>query len=449
MVNFSYCREVKNLFKEEESAKINVLFDVSVLANGAEMTTARSGVFFVAYNILIEMLKRKELNIKFYCNPSKRFLVDMVVIKDYLLASVPFVEYTFWDKKIANYEKVKYENKKNQGNKMLRPFIKMALNFSTLMSGLANVFCPQNKSLMGFDVFFSPWGSVPQSVNKIESIKKYLFVHDIIPLIFPENFPDIKKKNSALYKQFHVFDNNVYYFTNSEYTKSDFVKHTGFDAEKVSVAPLSTGIKYENIKDINKIDEIKNKYNIPLDKKYLFSLCSLEPRKNLIFAVKNFIEFIKRNNIDDFVFVLGGGHWDIFIQKLNETISNLVDFQDKIIKIGYVSDEDLPYLYNGAEMFVFPSIYEGFGMPILEAMKSGCPVICSNVTSMPEVIGDCGIQISPDNDEELIKAFEKMYFDKEFRTKCIEQGLQRAKIFSWENAVKIISDKIIKDFQMN
>ena len=83
-------------------------------------------------------------------------------------------------------------------------------------------------------------------------------------------------------------------------------------------------------------------------------------------------------------------------------------------------------------MFIYPSLYEGFGLPVLEAMKCGCPVITSNVSSLPEVIGQAGIQIDPKNDEELIKAYEKMYYDSFFRELCIERGLIRAKNFSWE-----------------
>ena len=267
----------------------------------------------------------------------------------------------------------------------------------------------------------------------------------MIPLIFPENFPDMQDEKSSIYKRFHSFDNDVFYFANSEYTKQDFVKHTNISSENVAVIPLSTGIKYDVIRDKNQIDLVKEKYNIPKNKKYLFSLCTLEPRKNLVFAVKNFIEFIKRNNIDDFVFVLGGGHWKHFIEQLNDAIGDLDSFQDKIIKIGYVFDEDLAALYGGAEMFVFPSLYEGFGMPILEAMKCGCPVICSNVSSMPEVIGDCGIQINPTDDEELINAFKTMYFDGEQREKFINKGLDRAKSFTWEKSVDVIIEEISKN----
>ena len=100
-------------------------------------------------------------------------------------------------------------------------------------------------------------------------------------------------------------------------------------------------------------------------------------------------------------------------------------------------------LYSGAEMFIYPSFYEGFGMPVLEAMKCGLPVICSNTTSLPEVIGDCGIQINPYSDKELVEAMEKMYFDREFRDVCIRKGLERVKLFTWKKCVDIITNTIV------
>ena len=102
-------------------------------------------------------------------------------------------------------------------------------------------------------------------------------------------------------------------------------------------------------------------------------------------------------------------------------------------------------LYSGAEMFLFPSLYEGFGIPVLEAMKCGLPVICSNTTSLPEVIGDCGIKINPTSDQEMLSAMEKMYFDRDFREKCIEKGVERAKLFTWKKCVDVISETIKKD----
>jgi len=98
-------------------------------------------------------------------------------------------------------------------------------------------------------------------------------------------------------------------------------------------------------------------------------------------------------------------------------------------------------------MFVFPSLYEGFGLPVLEAMKCGCPVITTNLTSIPEVISDCGILIDMENNpkEQFVEAISKIYSDENFREDCSKKGLERAKLFSWTKCTRIIVEKIKKD----
>ena len=215
--------------------------------------------------------------------------------------------------------------------------------------------------------------------------------------------------------------------------------------DDITVIPLAANDNFYHEKDTKKIKAVRTKYNIPADKKYVFSLCTLEPRKNLIRAVKTFIEFIKKNKIDDMVFVLGGAHWDEFIGKLESEIDDLGKYKDKIIRAGYIDDADLAALYSGAEWFVYTSQYEGFGLPPLEAMQCGCPVITSNTSSLPEVVGDAGIMIDWDNDEQHIAAYEKYYFDDKYRNDMAKSGLKHAKDFSWKHTVDIIINQMQKD----
>ena len=142
--------------------------------------------------------------------------------------------------------------------------------------------------------------------------------------------------------------------------------------------------------------------------------------------------FIKKNGINDLYLVLCGSGWDAFLPKLKKSMDYLGEFGKYIIKTGYADDEDVPVLYSGALWFVYTSQYEGFGLPPLEAMSCGCPVITSNNSSLPEVVGDAGIMIDYDSEEQHIEAFEKMYYDKSFRNSCIEKGLERAGKFSWD-----------------
>ena len=167
-------------------------------------------------------------------------------------------------------------------------------------------------------------------------------------------------------------------------------------------------------------------------------------RQNLIRAVKCFAAFIRKNNIDDLVFVLGGAHWDRFISILESEIENLNELKDKILKIGYVDDADQAALYSGALFFVYTSQYEGFGLPPLEAMSCGTPVITSNNSSLPEVVGGAAIMIDYDDDAAHIKAYEDYYFNEELRKENSKKGLEQARKFSWEKCADIMVEEFKK-----
>ena len=147
---------------------------------------------------------------------------------------------------------------------------------------------------------------------------------------------------------------------------------------------------------------------------------------------------MKRNEISDLIFILGGGSWDSFIDLFNEKLGDYKNFSDRFILLGYVDDEDLSVLYSNAEWFVYTSQYEGFGLPPLEAMQCGCPVIVSNNSSLPEVVGDAGLLIDWDSDEQHIAAYEKYYFDENLRKENSKKGLEQAKLFSWKKTVNQI-----------
>ena len=285
-----------------------------------------------------------------------------------------------------------------------------------------------------FNSYLSPAHAIPNEIKKLKIGKKYTILYDLMPVLYSEYYPDSNNEMFWHNVLINSLNSKDYYFAISEYTRRDFLKHyTKLDANKVFTTLLASN---ESFKKVDKnLSSIKQKYNIPQDKKYIFSLCTLEPRKNLIRAVKTFIDFIKKNDIDDMVFVLGGGQWDFFIEKLDKEIEDLGMYKDKVIKAGYIDDKDLPALYTSAEWFVYTSQYEGFGLPPLEAMSCGCPVITSNNSSLPEVVGDAGIMIDWDSDEQHIKAYEKYYFEEAYRNEMAHKGLERSTHFSWEKCV--------------
>lgn len=380
-----------------KNKKINLLFDITRIVQSWNNPASKRGVYTVCYNIFLQLLKRKDIHLYYYCHRNYNNILKLFLQKNYLKAI---------EKNIINDE--------------FSPFLKK------------------------INAFFSPQHKIPDFIEKRSDICKFLFIHDVIPLVIPGLEKDLKK-GSWIGDVIRSINSNDYYFTNSKCSKNDIVNYVKAAPEDhIKVIPLGVAESFHPCEDITKIATIKEKYNIPKNKKYLFSLCSLDERKNLLMQVSAFIEFIKTNKIYDLVYVLGGSGADIFFEKL-KTVLSVKDFNkyiDKILTIGYVADEDLPSLYSGAEWFTFTSKYEGFGLPVLEAMACGCPVITSNTSSLPEVIGNVGIMIDCTNKQQHIESYKKYYFNESLRRKNAQKGLQRAKLFTWNNAVSSILDTI-------
>ena len=373
--------------------KLKIVFSSELLFCGLHFNAGRTGLYFVAYNIANYFLK-SDKNIDIYF-----------------------------------YSKYSGEKELKECLSIIFPNIKV------------NTIDENSKLWLYINIYFSPGRVIPFFVQKMKHIQKYTLLHDTMVKLFPEYYEDWIKGVEYLNFEKYLNTYNDYYFANSNNTKKDFIKYyPNINPDYIYITYLATNNNFYNRKINNAILE---KYNIPTDKKYMFTLCTTEPRKNLIRIIKTFYYFVKNNNINDMVLVMGGGHWDNFLTKFNEEIK---EFKDKIIKIGYVDDEDLPYLYSNSYWFVYTSQYEGFGLPPLEAMACGCPVITSNNSSLPEVVGDAGIMIDWDSDEQHIEAYEKYYFDEEYRKEMSKKALERSKLFSWEECANNMLDIMHKNY---
>ena len=424
------------------SEKIKILFDARPLRAGAHKNSARSGIYFTALNILKQFINNENIKLTLF-------------VPDYGIDDVnKALKIEFPDKKfdIFIYEGERYEERKNCVKYILtmdkcfimQKFIKMTINtvyfihnISLYVQMLFNYF-----KHFGSDVCFSAANSVPEYIRSFKPEKIYTVLYDVIPLVL-KGYYERSEGNEWFFKLVKSLNSEDYYFTISDYTKGDFLKYAPqIDSRKMQTVYLGCNIEY-NVSKQEDIIKVKEKYGIPQDKKYLFSLCTIEPRKNLIRIVKTYIDFVKKHNIDDLIFVMGGGNYDAFKNEFDKIIKG--ENTDKIYQIGYVDDEDLPALYSGAEWFTFTSQYEGFGLPVLEAMKCGCPVITSNNSSLPEVIGDAGIMIDYDSDEQHIEAYEKYYYDENLRKENSQKGMERAKMFTWEKTAEKMLEVIMKN----
>ncbi len=216
----------------------------------------------------------------------------------------------------------------------------------------------------------------------------------------------------------------------SESTKNDIIKHFSIDSSKIRVIyeAVNTDIFRLPENSANEKEIVLKKYNIK--KKYVFFVGTLHPRKNIIRVLASF-ENIKKRFGDYQLVIAGKKGWlyEEFFEKLGKLPQNI---RNDVILTGYTPINDIPYLYNGAALSLYPSLYEGFGLPILESMACGCPVITSNISSMPEVAGGAAMLVDPYNVEELSSTVEKVLSDEQLRREMRDKGLERVKVFSWQ-----------------
>lgn len=408
--------------------RMNILFDASVLAlDGAR--EHRTGIFFVVLNILKEMQNREEVSLCLYFSSEKIYEGKKICEK--LSLQVSFCQKLNKIGKCLGSLRLSLFSlhRKYYRIFVVRKFSALGI-FATNCLLRLKIGCTQ-ESLSTYDAFISPLDAVPKEIRH-HKVKSFLFLHDAIPLVLDYLGPERKRLYEKLVDSFLPGDS---FFCVSRSTLTDFSKFSKWVNEKSAmVLPLAANQKFIPNLDNNRLLGVKRKYNIPEEKRFVFSLCAVEPRKNLVRAVTSFLTFLERNKIDDVVWVLGGASWDSFVDILNEKKKNWDSTQ--VIYAGYIDDEDLPILYSNALWFVYTSQYEGFGLPPLEAMQCGCPVIVSNNSSLPEVVGDAGLLIDWDSGEQHIAAYEKYYYNDCLRKEYSCKGIERAKMFSWEKTAK-------------
>jgi len=258
-------------------------------------------------------------------------------------------------------------------------------------------------------------------------IKVIVIVYDFVWKFYPDTMEKINKIKCRLFAPINL-KRAHHLIAISESTKKDIRKVINVDKRITTIVlGADDDIFFPANKDM--INMVKLKYGI--NGKYILSVCTIEPRKNIHTLLKAF-SLLHKNT--DYKLVLTGK-----IGWINKSLFENIEqygIKNKVIFTGYVPQEDLAPLYSGADLFVYPSIYEGFGLPILEAMKCGCPVITSTFSSMPEVVGDAGITINTTDVELLARTIDEVLIDNELKKLLSEKGLKRSKMFSWDIGAK-------------
>ncbi len=205
--------------------------------------------------------------------------------------------------------------------------------------------------------------------------------------------------------------------------------------QKIVVTPLGVSEKFTHITEAE-INRVQEKYKLP--EKYILTVAGLEPRKNVSTLIKAFVSIEAKFSAYTLV-IVGHKGWN------NTETEKLISENSGIVRhIADLASEDLPGVYPRAALFVFPSLYEGFGMPPIEAMASGSPVLCSNTSSLPEVCGDAAVMFNPFADHELAQKIAHLLSHPQEREALIQKGRAQAATFSWEKCAALTYDHLVK-----
>ena len=265
-------------------------------------------------------------------------------------------------------------------------------------------------------------------IQPVKKAKKVAFIHDLTTILHPDYHV---KSNVFLHnRRFENIHKVDAILTNSEYTKKDIIEYLHVKPDKIFVTYLGADKRFcpKNIFEIKTILE-----DYSLNKPYILYVGTLEPRKNIQTLLQTFNQLKRKYQIPHQLILIGQLGWlyeDIFEQIESS------EFKSDIRHLGYVPDEDLPVLMNGAQVFVYPSFYEGFGLPILEAMQCGTPVITSDTSSMPEVGGLACLYATPEDIDDLTEKIYTVISDKNLQKEMSEKGIERAKNFNWDKCAR-------------
>ncbi len=344
---------------------------------------------------------------------------------------------------IGNYTIMLYQNiKKNFPNEKIYPVIfnksytsSLTNNYFSTTEFKSNSFLSyffnktlreENELKKKIDIFHSPDHYIP----KFRDIPSIATIHDAIAFSNPE-WLSFKHRYfiNPVFKKSASWTSQI--ITVSDYSKKQINFHFKIKEEKISVIPLGVDELWFKNKNLSEIDKVNKKYN--LFKNYLISVGTIQPRKNLfnlIVAYKKLPEKIKK---EFNLVIVGRLGW-----KYDKILTNeLSDSKKGIIWLKYVPKKDLVNLVKGSASLIFPSLSEGFGLPVLEGFASETPVITSNVTSLPEIANDAALLINPSSTNDISNGIISVITDDKFSQSLVEKGKKRAKLFNWSRTADL------------
>lgn len=276
------------------------------------------------------------------------------------------------------------------------------------------------------DVFWGPSNFLPPA----KSCKFIVTIHDLSAFTYAQTYPFIRRR----YYQYIISKATQradFIITDSESSKQDLIKYFSIPDDKVIVIYCGIDEIFQPVESQDVILNVKQKYKLPAE--FIFTLGVLEPKKNTERLIKAYARL--KDTFKDIPHLVVGGSkkygWK------NEKIFQLVNslkLNDLVLFTGAIDHKDLPVVYSAAELFVLPSLYEGFGLPVIEAMACGTPVVTSNTSSLPEIAGNAAVLVNPYNVLEIADVISLILYDENKKQEMIKNGFENIKRFNWEKA---------------
>ncbi|MBI1865012.1 MAG: glycosyltransferase family 4 protein [Nitrospirae bacterium] len=285
---------------------------------------------------------------------------------------------------------------------------------------------PYRLNRAGVDVFHGPAFLIP---FRSPTFRTVVTVHDLVVFLHPETVP----RRYSLYMQWLVrmaVKRADRIIAVSECTRLDLMNILGVDSSRIVAIPEAAGPEFAP-PGPERIESVLNRYKI--SGRYLLHVGNLEPKKNLPRVIRAFDRVARMPGGEDLSLVIAGKKgwlYDEIFRTANGTTTNSIRF------LGYVPRDEMAAIYAGASCFVFPSIYEGFGLPVLEAMACGTPVVTSNISSMPEVAGGAAVLVDPYDEESIASGILAVVSDPSLQGQLRREGILRSRTFSWDRAAR-------------
>lgn len=405
---------------------MKLLYDIAVLGLGHHQERSRTGVFRVVENVALALARDPSLTLGF-CASNYSVWCEQYLRSEQVLSRIPFKSGSArmaLDK--LEFALVDAASREKAGWTVGR-VVRGCIGFG-MMQVRKRLEVVPNSVLAEADIYHSTFFPLPANTTRQPRLRRFLTVYDLIALLHPELFES--NVVTLIREVLATLTPSDWVLCISEATRRDLLAYRpDLDPARVLVTYLAAAEHFRPEPREDQWPLLKRKYNLP-DEPYALTLSTLEPRKNIAQVIRCYARLVAERQVGDMRLVMVGTKgWKM--ESIFQELEKLGSVSDRVVVTGFVPDEDLAPIYSHASMFVYPSLLEGFGLPPLEAMQCGVPVITSNTSSLPEVVGDAGIMVSPTDADALCQAMANLFRDSNLRQELARRAQERAKTFSW------------------